>query len=74
MSTAHTSPTSVPVPVRRLTRDEILTAVEVADLLHLPVSTVYHLARQGRLPASRLGRSYRFLRPQIEALLEGGRS
>jgi excisionase family DNA binding protein len=48
-----------------------MTAAEVADLLGVPVSTVYYLARQGRLPHSRLGRTYRFLRPRLEALLEG---
>jgi excisionase family DNA binding protein len=53
-----------------LTRDEVMTASEVADLLHLPVSTVYYLARRGELPASRLGRTWRFLRPRIERLLE----
>jgi excisionase family DNA binding protein len=56
---------------RGLTRDEVMTAAEVADLLGVPVSTVYYLARQGRLPHSRLGRTYRFLRPRLEALLEG---
>lgn len=60
-----------PTPGARvgLTRDEVMTASEVADLLHLPVSTVYHLARQGQLPASRLGRTWRFLRPRLEELL-----
>jgi excisionase family DNA binding protein len=53
----------------RLTRADVMTASEVADLLGLPVSTVYHLARSGRLPATRLGRTYRFLRPRIEELL-----
>jgi excisionase family DNA binding protein len=53
-----------------LTRDEVMTASEVADLLHLPVSTVYYLARRGELPASRFGRTWRFLRPRIERLLE----
>jgi excisionase family DNA binding protein len=53
-----------------LTRDEVMTASEVAELLHLPVSTVYHLARRGELPAKRLGRTWRFLRPRIERLLE----
>ena len=53
-----------------LTRDEVMTAPEVAELLHLPVSTVYCLARRGDLPASRLGRTWRFLRPRIERLLE----
>lgn len=57
-------------PVRvGLTRDEVMTASEVADLLHLPVSTVYHLARQGEIPARRLGRTWRFLRPRLEELL-----
>jgi excisionase family DNA binding protein len=53
----------------RLTREEVMTASEVADLLHLPVSTVYYLARRGELPASRLGRTWRFLRPALEELL-----
>jgi len=52
-----------------LTRDEVMTASEVADLLHLPVSTVYHLARQGEIPARRLGRTWRFLRPRLEEML-----
>jgi len=53
-----------------LTHAEVMTAGEVAELLHLPVSTVYYLARRGELPASRLGRTWRFLRPRIERLLE----
>jgi excisionase family DNA binding protein len=67
--------TTVPqlkTPVERrvgLTRDQVMTAGEVADLLHLPVSTVYYLARRGELPARRLGRTWRFLRPRIEELL-----
>ena len=52
-----------------LTRDEVMTAQEVAELLHLPVSTVYYLAQRGELPATRLGRAWRFLRPRIEELL-----
>jgi excisionase family DNA binding protein len=52
-----------------LTRDQVMTASEVAELLHLPVSTVYHLARQGELPARRLGRTWRFLRPRLEEML-----
>ena len=52
-----------------LTRSDVLTAAEVAELLQLPLSTVYHLARTGQLPASQLGRTWRFLRPRIEDLL-----
>jgi excisionase family DNA binding protein len=54
---------------RGLTRNEVMTAREVADLLKMPVSTVYQLARRGQLPASRLGRAWRFLRPRLEELL-----
>jgi predicted DNA-binding transcriptional regulator AlpA len=38
--------TAPPLPAdspRPLTRDEILTAPQVADLLQLPLTTVYHL-------------------------------
>ena len=55
---------------RGLTRDEVMTAVEVAELLRMPVSTVYLLAARGGIPCTRFGRAYRFLRPRIEALLE----
>ena len=52
-----------------LTRDEVMTAREVADLLRMPTSTVHELARRGVLPARRLGRTWRFLRPELEELL-----
>jgi excisionase family DNA binding protein len=52
-----------------LTQDEVMTAREVADLLKMPVSTIYQLARRGELPARRLGRTWRFLRPRLEELL-----
>jgi excisionase family DNA binding protein len=52
-----------------LTRDEVMTAPEVADLLKMPVSTIYEVARRGELPARRLGRTWRFLRPRLEELL-----
>lgn len=66
--------TSAPISLRQpssLTRDEVMTAREVADLLKMPVSTIYQLARRGELPASRLGRTWRFLRPRLEELLGG---
>lgn len=54
-----------------LTRDEVMTAREVADLLKMPVSTIYELARRGEIPARRLGRTWRFVRPRLEELLAG---
>ena len=58
-------------PMLHLTQDEVMTAREVADLLKMPVSTIYELARRGELPARRLGRTWRFLRPRLEELLSG---
>jgi excisionase family DNA binding protein len=58
-------------PAVILTRDEVMTAREVADLLRMPTSTVYELARKGVLPARQLGRTWRFLRPRLEELLAG---
>jgi excisionase family DNA binding protein len=54
---------------RPLTRADVLTAKEVADFLHMPVSTVYDLARRGMLPAHRIGRAWRFVRQELEEWL-----
>jgi excisionase family DNA binding protein len=61
-----------PRPRRRLTRADVMTAREVAELLDLPVSTVYEFARRGILPCSRLGRAVRFVRDEIEHTLQAG--
>ena len=53
-----------------LTRADVMNAREVAALLGLPASTVYELARRGVLPGCKLGRTWRFLRPAIEAALQ----
>ena len=71
MQTTSAGPHALDGVRRGLTRDEVMTAGEVSDLLGIPVSTVYYLARRGELPHSRLGRSYRFLRPRLEELLQG---
>ena len=46
-----------------------LDAEEAAQLLHLNVKRVQALARQGKLPAVRVGRKWLFRRPELEALL-----
>ncbi len=48
---------------------QLLTADEVAELLRLPVSTIYDLARTGRLPHLKIGRALRFSRSDLEAHL-----
>jgi excisionase family DNA binding protein len=52
-----------------LSRDDVMTAGEVAELLRIPLSTVYELARRGLLPAHRIGRRWRFIRHEIEEWL-----
>lgn len=62
-----------PVLPRSLTREDVLTAAEVGELLKLPKSTVYELARRGVLPSARLGRTLRFVRADIERCVRGSR-
>jgi excisionase family DNA binding protein len=51
---------------RGLTRAELMTAREVADLLDVPVSTVLEWGRRGTLPRVKLGRHVRFIRAHVE--------
>ncbi len=48
-----------------------LSADEAARLLHLNVKRVQSLARDGKLPAARVGRKWLFRREDLEALLGG---
>ncbi len=52
----------------------LLTALEVQELLHIDRSTVYRMAEDGRLPALRVGRSWRFPADQIRALATTGQT
>jgi excisionase family DNA binding protein len=56
-------------PLAPLKAEDVMTAAEVAELLHMPTSTVEHLARLGTVPSRKVGRRRLFLRPRIEALL-----
>jgi len=48
-----------------------LNAEEAAHLLHLNVRRVQVLAREGKLPAARVGRKWLFRREELETLLGG---
>lgn len=50
--------------------NEILTVNEVADYLRMNPMTIYRLAQQGRLPASKVLGCWRFKRQEIEAWLK----
>ena len=55
-------------PLRGL--EELLTADEVAQLLHIPCSTVNEYARRGVLPSIKLGRHRRFVRSDVAVAIE----
>ena len=54
---------------RGLTRAELMTAIEVAELLDVPVSTVREWGRNGTLPRVKLGRHVRFIRRHVESAI-----
>jgi excisionase family DNA binding protein len=49
-----------------MTEKEILEAKDVAKYLHLHLFTVHKLARQGKLPAFKIGKDWRFRKVAIE--------
>ncbi|HEX2386079.1 MAG TPA: helix-turn-helix domain-containing protein [Candidatus Binatia bacterium] len=49
--------------------DEILTAIEAAELLKVHKRTVYRLAEEGVIPGTRIGHRWRFSKKNILALV-----
>lgn len=66
MSDSLSSTTGVTPDGRPGLDGEILTVQEVAKFLRVPKSTVYKLARLNQLPASKIGKHWRFLRRDIQ--------
>jgi excisionase family DNA binding protein len=62
---------SAPAEPRRITREDVLTVADVAALLDLKPYTVKEYARRGILPGRKLGRTWRFLRPELEEAILG---
>lgn len=50
----------------------VMTIKEAADYLKINVMTAYRLANSGQLPAVRIGRSWRFHKPTLDAFLQTG--
>lgn len=44
---------------------DILDVEGAATLLGVSASTIYHLAQQGKIPATRIGREWRFARQNL---------
>jgi excisionase family DNA binding protein len=51
---------------------EILTTKEAADYLRTSVDRLKRMAREGSLPAAKLGRDWRFPKAEIDAWLAAG--
>jgi excisionase family DNA binding protein len=56
---------------RGLTRADLMTARQVAELLGVPLSTVHEWGRRGVLPRVKLGRHVRFVRAHVERAILG---
>ncbi|MCE3225194.1 MAG: uncharacterized protein K0S58_3374 [Nitrospira sp.] len=65
MNDAIATTTTMNVAGASSSESEIMTVTEVARFLRVPKSTVYKLARLGQLPASKIGKHWRFLRRDI---------
>jgi len=50
--------------------DSELTSQEMAAYLKIPKSTLYKLVREGKIPAQKIGRHWRFRKEAIDRWLE----
>ena len=64
----------IPQESRTSGSDRLITAEQLADKLSMPISSIYRLAREGKLPAIRLGRLLRFEPTLVSEVLEMGRT
>ena len=51
----------------------IITIEEAAELLKIPVSSVYHLAQKGKIPAQKVGKHWRFHKQTLVDWVASGR-
>ena len=47
----------------------ILTVDEISDYLKIPRSTIYKLVREGKIPAQKIGRHWRFRKEAVDSWL-----
>lgn len=53
--------------------DDILKITELSEYLKIPVSTIYKLIQEGKLPAIKLGKHWRIQKKDIEFLFDRDR-
>jgi excisionase family DNA binding protein len=46
---------------------------DLEDYLKIPKSTLYRLAREGRLPGHKIGRAWRFSQSEVDEWIKAGR-
>ena len=49
---------------------EVMTIQETSEYLRVPLSSLYKLAQQGKIPCHKVGRHWRFRRGAVEKWLE----
>jgi len=49
---------------------EILNIKEVSDYLKIPVSTIYKLVQDGKVPAIKVGKHWRFMKKDLDHLFD----
>ncbi len=55
-------------------KDELITIKDVAKFLQIAEKTIYRMAADGKIPAFKVGGSWRFKRKEIENWLESQRN
>ena len=53
-----------------MTQDMLLNVKQVAEYLQLKESTIYSWAQDGKIPAIKIGRTWRFRRADLDTWLE----
>jgi len=52
--------------------DEIMTVEELAGYLKTSVATIYKLAQEGKIPATKVGNQWRFRKEKIDEWMDQG--
>jgi excisionase family DNA binding protein len=53
-----------------MANEEVLNIKEVSIYLKIPVSTLYKLIQEGKVPAVKLGKHWRFMKKDLNMLFE----
>ena len=53
-----------------MSQDALLNVKQVAEYLQLKESTIYSWAQDGKVPAIKIGRTWRFRRAELDTWLE----